>query len=66
VRDIDRVDSQNLIPRVELSNTRGHALKVRGGKFKGDVRGKIFYTESGRCLEHAARGGGGGRYNRGG
>ena len=42
MRDIDRVDSQNLFPRVEMSNTRGHVLKVRGGKFKGDVRGKFF------------------------
>ena len=42
MRDIDRVDSQNLFPRVEISNTRGHALKVRGGKFKGNVRGKFF------------------------
>ena len=66
MRGIDRVDSQNLFPRVEMSNTRGHVLKVRGVKFKGDVRGKCFHTQSGRCLERAARGGGGGRYDRGG
>ena len=34
--------SQNLVPRVEMPNARGHALKVRGGKFRGDVRGKCF------------------------
>ena len=39
---LDRVDSQSLFPRVEGSVTRGHRLRVRGGKFKRDVRGMIF------------------------
>ena len=42
IRGIDRVDSQRLFPRVEVSITRGHRFKVRGGKFKGDVWGKFF------------------------
>ena len=37
-----RVDSQKLFPRVEESITRGHRFKVRGARFKGDVRGRFF------------------------
>jgi len=32
MRSTDRADGQNLFPRAEMSNTRVHALKVRGGK----------------------------------
>ena len=39
---LDRVDSQSLFPRVERSIAQGHRLKVRGGKFKRDVRGRFF------------------------
>ena len=39
-----RVDSQKLFPRVEESITRRHSFKVRGARFKGDVRGKFFFT----------------------
>ena len=63
VRGMDRVDSQKLFPRVEESITRGHRFKVRGAKFKGNIRGKILYTESSGCLELAAGGGSGSRYN---
>ena len=42
MRGMDRVDSQKLFPRVEESITRGHRFKVRGTKFKADVRGKFF------------------------
>jgi len=42
VRGIDRVDSKRLSPRVEMSVRRGGRFKVRGGKFKGDVRGRFF------------------------
>ena len=41
---LERVDSQSLFPRVKGSMTRGHRLKVRGGKFKRDVRG-MFFTQ---------------------
>ena len=44
MRNMDRVDSQKLFPRVEESITRGHRFKVRGARFKGDVRGR-FFTE---------------------
>ena len=54
MRGMDRVDSQKLFPRVGESITRGHRFKVRGARFKGDVRGKYFYTEGGGCLELAA------------
>ena len=42
MRGMDRVDSQKLFPRVEESITGGHRFKVRGARFKGDVRGKFF------------------------
>jgi len=58
MRGIDRVDSQTLFPRVVTSRTRGHRFKVRGEKFRGEVRGRFFYTEGGECVECTARGGG--------
>ena len=42
MRGMDRVDSLKLFPRVKESITRGHKFKVRGARFKGDVRGKFF------------------------
>ena len=36
------MDNQKLFPRVEESITRGHRFKVRGVRFKGDVRGRFF------------------------
>jgi len=38
VRGIDKVNSHRLSPR----GGRGHMFKVRGGKFKRDVRGRFF------------------------
>ena len=48
---------------MEESITRGHRFKVQGARFKGDVRGKLFYTEGGGCLELAAGGSIGSRYD---
>lgn len=59
------VDSQNLYPRAETSNTREHTNKARGGKLNGDVWGKCLYTESSGDLEGTASGGGGGKHNNG-
>ena len=42
MRVMDRVDSQKLLPRVEESISRGARFKVRGARFKGDVRSKFF------------------------
>ena len=36
------MDSQKLFPKMEESITRGHRFKVRGARFKGDVRGRCF------------------------
>ena len=60
---LDKVDSQSLFPRVEESITRGHRFMVRGARFKGDVQGRFSYTEGGGCLELAAKGGSGSRYD---
>jgi len=38
----DRVERQNVFPRVEMFNTTGHTHKVGGEEFKGDVRGNFF------------------------
>ena len=42
MRGVDRVGSQKLFPRVEESITRGNWFKVRGVRFKRDVRGRFF------------------------
>jgi len=42
IRGIDRVDCQRLFPRVEQTIARGHKFKVKGGRYRGDVRGKFF------------------------
>ena len=47
MRGIDRVDSQRLFPRVEMSITRGHRFKVRVGKFNEDVQGRFFTQRMG-------------------
>lgn len=39
---INRVNCQNLFPRVKMLNNRRHRFKVRGGKFKGGLWGKVF------------------------
>lgn len=64
LRGVDRAGGQNLSPRENLSSIREHSFKVRGVKFKGDVRGRSF-TQSDKCLECASRGGSGGRHNSG-
>jgi len=56
IRGIDRVDSQRLFPRVEQTITRGHRFKVKGGRYRGDVRGR-FFTQSGGGMECTACGG---------
>lgn len=44
--DMDQVDSQNLIPILEVSEARGHRSKMGGRSFKVDLRRKFLYTES--------------------
>lgn len=39
---VDKIDIPKLLPRVEMSNMRGHGHKVRGQRFHGDVRGSFF------------------------
>ena len=41
-RSMDRVDREQLFPFVEGSVTRGHMLKVRGGRLMGDLRKNCF------------------------
>lgn len=41
--------------RIVESRTKGHLFKLRGGKFKGELRGKIF-IEGGVYLEQAGKG----------
>ena len=52
---IDRVNSWKLFPRAEMTITKGHKFKIRGGRFSGDVQGKFFYTEVGGGLEYTAK-----------
>jgi len=53
---------ENVSGLISKSITRGHRFKVRGARFKSDVRGK-FFTQGGGCLEFAACGGSGSRYD---
>lgn len=41
MRGIDRVDSQNLIPRMEISNTREPNFQVSAAKLKQHVRSNL-------------------------
>lgn len=41
---------------VEMPNSRGHSLKIRGLNFKRRCAGRVLFTESGRCMERIARG----------
>lgn len=50
-----RVPSQNLLPRMEKSNTRGHSFKVREAKFTGDIQGKFILIEACERLDHVLR-----------
>ena len=42
MRGIDRVDSQYLFSRAPIVNTRGRMYKIKGGKSRGDIRGRFF------------------------
>ena len=42
MRGMDRVDRQQLFPLIERPVTRGHKVKVRGGRFRGDLRKNVF------------------------
>ena len=42
MRGIDRVNVQRLFPRVDGAVTGGHNKKVRGGRYRKDVRSRFF------------------------
>ena len=42
MREADKVNSQGLFPRVGDPKTRGQRVKVRGKRFKRDLRGNFF------------------------
>ena len=42
MRGMNTVDREQLFPLVEGSVTGEHKLKVRGGRFSGDLRKNIF------------------------
>ena len=44
VRGLDRVDSESLFPRMEMASTRGHSFKLRGNRYRTEVRG-MFFTQ---------------------
>lgn len=52
MRGIDRVDVSRLFPlRLGEVNTRGHDFRLKGERFKGNIRGGFFYSESGGSME---------------
>ena len=42
MRGVERVDKEQLFPLVEKSVRRGHRFKVRGRRFREDVRKNVF------------------------
>jgi len=42
IRGLDRVDSESLFPRMVIASMRGHSLKLRGDRYRTDVRGRFF------------------------
>ena len=45
MRNMDRVGKEHLFHLVEGSVTRGHRFKVRGRRFRGDMRKSFFLTQ---------------------
>ena len=44
MKGIDRVDAGRLFPLVGESSTRGHSLKIRGSRFRTELR-RNFFTQ---------------------
>ena len=44
VRGLDRVDSESLLPLMGTMSTRGHNFKLRGNRYRTEVRG-MFFTQ---------------------
>ena len=42
IRGLDRVDSESLFPQMVMASTRGHSFKLRGDRYRTDVRGRFF------------------------
>ena len=42
MKGIDRVNGGKLFPLLEMDRTRGHGLRVRGARYKTNVRGQFF------------------------
>jgi len=59
IGDTDRVGKEHLFLLVKGSVTRGHRFKVRGRKFRGDVRKNFYLPRGGDGLQCAAGEGGG-------
>ena len=50
IRGLDRVDSENLFPWMVMACMRGHSFKLRGDRYRTDVRGR-FFTQSRKGVE---------------
>ena len=50
MRGIDRMNPYSLFPREDELKTRGHGFKVRGKRFKRNMRGK-FFMQRVVCME---------------
>jgi len=50
-----RKEGDRLFSRICCDNTRGNGFKLKEGRFRLDIRKKIFYCESGVTLEQVAQ-----------
>ena len=55
MRGIDQVDAQNLLPRDGESRIRGHRLKIKEKRFNRNLRGNLFHTKGGGCMQQAVK-----------